>query len=527
MSETKKTIAPEEASKFRVNRANKLKEIYSDEPSVRRRYDQSTTYRSGAYKTALEVREALAQGLTNKDTIIETSKQLYATNPIYASIINYMSEMYMWRYKVTPHKKYNKSKAKLKKKAKQEDFQLMYNLMLEVVDGMGIENKFPALLTMLYTTGSVFYTTFSDEETLTIDTLLLDAKYCRKVGETQMGTAIIQFDFSYFDNLGLDNAGIKEFLKSFPKEFEKSYRRYQKDSSNMRWQTLDPRFSSGLMMNEMGIPTYLYLYGGILDYEKYQDNELERNENLLKYIVVHTMPHYEDKLIFEVDEVAAIHKSLKKIVDTGEKARLITTYGDVHVDKISESDTSENEVLSKAFKAIFNNAGFNSGVFTSETVEGLKMSLVRDKAIVWRHVQALTSFYTIAINNWYDFKEYQADLDILPVSAYTYNDDIDVYRQNATLGIGKLDYIIASGVKQKNIQDQLELEAFLGLHDITPMQTSYTQTAEDRGKEDDAEDNPKEDDKSKDPKSGNEPLDKEEVVDKKSSKENKNLDEEK
>jgi hypothetical protein len=167
----------------------------------------------------------------------------------------------------------------------------------------------------------------------------------------------------------------------------------------MRWQTLDPRFSSGLMMNEMGLPTYLYLYGGILDYEKYQDNELERNENLLKYIVVHTMPHYEDKLIFEVDEVAAIHKSLKKIVDTGEKARLITTYGDVHVDKISESDTSENEVLSKAFKAIFNNAGFNSGVFTSETVEGLKKSLVRDKAIVWRHVQALTSFYTIAINN--------------------------------------------------------------------------------------------------------------------------------
>jgi hypothetical protein len=89
------------------------------------------------------------------------------------------------------------------------------------------------------------------------------------------------------------------------------------------------------------------------------------------------------------------------------------------------------------------------------------MSLVRDKAIVWRHVQALTSFYTIAINNWYDFKEYQADLDILPVSAYTYNDDIDVYRQNATLGIGKLDYIIASGVKQKNIQDQLLFQPIL------------------------------------------------------------------
>ena len=75
----------------------------------------------------------------------------------------------------------------------------------------------------------------------------------------------------------------------------------------------------------MSIPTYFYLLGGILDYEKYQDNELERHDNLLKYLVVHTMPHYEDNLIFEVDEVEAIHKSLKRIVDTGEKARLITT----------------------------------------------------------------------------------------------------------------------------------------------------------------------------------------------------------
>ena len=230
----------------------------------------------------------------------------------------------------------------------------------------------------------------------------------------------------------------------------------------------------------MSIPTYFYLLGGILDYEKYQDNELERNDNLLKYLVVHTMPHYEDNLIFEVDEVEAIHKSLKRIVDTGEKARLITTYGDVHVDRISENDTSENQVLSKAFAAIFNNAGFNSGLFTGESVTSLEMSLIRDKGRVWKYVQTLLNFYTIAINNWFEFKDYQADIDILPISPYTYNDDIVKYKENATLGVGKLDYFIASGIKQKNIQDQLNLESFLKLDEIVPMQTSYTQTAEDR-----------------------------------------------
>lgn len=55
-----------------------------------------------------------------------------------------------------------------------------------------------------------------------------------------------------------------------------------------------------------------------------------------------------------------------------------------------------------------------------------------------------------------------------------------MYKDNATLGVGKIDYFIASGIKQINLEDTLELEKNLHLDRITPMQTSYTQTAEDR-----------------------------------------------
>ena len=481
MSETTKNNENNQGN-FSISRANKLQELYSDDVASKRKLGQTARYKSTTYADAVAVRNALTNASTNRETIVETSKQLYATNPIYASVINYLANMYSWRYKTTPHRVYVKSKKKATKKIKPDEFNLLYNLMIEVVDGIGIETKFPALLSLLFTNGGVYFSTCCDEDSIAIDTILLPDKYCRKIGETQLGTAIIQFDFNYFDSLGLSEAELKTYLKTFPKEFNKLYNKYKADS-NLQWQTLDPAYSSGLMLNELSIPTYFYLYGSILDYEKYQDNELERNENLLKYLVVHTMPHYEDRLIFEVDEVKAIHQSLRKIVDTGDKARLITTYGDVHVDKISENDRAENEVLSKAFKSIFNNAGFNSGIFTSETVEGLKMSLVRDKAVVWKYVQALLNFYTIAINNWFDFKMYEADIDILPISPYTYNDDIEIFRENATLGVGKLDYIIASGIKQRNIADQLFLEDFLNLNSITPMQTSYTQTAEDRAGE--------------------------------------------
>ena len=130
------------------------------------------------------------------------------------------------------------------------------------------------------------------------------------------------------------------------------------------------------------------------------------------------------------------------------------------------------------------------------------MALIRDKGMVWKYVQSIINFYNITINSWFDFKDYQADIDILPISAYTYNDDIERYKNNATLGVGKIDYIIASGIKQTNVRDTLELEKFLKLDEITPMQTSYTQTAEDRTEEkqeDSSTEKKSEDSKSEEP----------------------------
>ena len=107
----------------------------------------------------------------------------------------------------------------------------MYNLMLEVADGLSIETKFPAMLSLLYINGAVYFTTACDEESVTIDTILLPDAYCRKIGETQYGTNIIQFDFSYFQNIGAQGDDLKELLKSFPKEFQRCYNKYLVDSN--------------------------------------------------------------------------------------------------------------------------------------------------------------------------------------------------------------------------------------------------------------------------------------------------------
>ena len=479
---------------FRINKVKKIEEMYSGEASARAKLGLTHTYGSNSLTSAAAVRDALKKAISNNTTISNISKELYVVNPIYASLINYFSNMFLWRYKVIPHRVYTKSKAKSKKVVNEDDFRLIYNLMIEMVDGLSIETKFPALLSLLFTQGGAYISTVLNEESLTIDTILLPDQYCRKVGETQYGTSIIEFDFSYFSSLGLTGKDLDNYIKTFSKEFQKLYRKYQNDQ-NLRWQMLDPHYSTGFFLNEKAVPTYVYMYGSIIDFEKYQDNELTRNENLLKYIVSHKMPVYQDKMIFEMDEIASLHKNLRKIVDTGDYARLITTFGDVQVHKIADNENSENNILSHAYENIFSTGGLNKTLFTGESVEALKISIARDKNMVWNYVQEFLNFYTIAINNWVDFKNYQTDIDILPISSYTYHDDIKVYRENATLGVDKLGYFVASGVKQKNIQDTLELEAFLGLNNITPMQSSHTQTAEDRDSE---TDDSQEKDKNKD-----------------------------
>ena len=227
-------INKKEITDFKVQRVSKIQEMYVDEVGARNRLNAQHSYAASTMSSASAVRDALKKAISDRTSLVETSKQLYATNPIYASVINYFSNMFMWRYKVIPHRVYTKSKAKAKKVIKEDDYRLIYNLMIEMVDGLSIETKFPALLTMLFTQGGVYVTTVLNEESLTIDTILLPEKYCRKVGETQYGTAIIEFDFSYFTGLGLSGKELDNYVKSFSKEFQKLYRKYQADQSNMR-----------------------------------------------------------------------------------------------------------------------------------------------------------------------------------------------------------------------------------------------------------------------------------------------------
>lgn len=457
-----------DAVQFQQTRGD-IVEVYTDSFDAANRVARGNkAYGARTFDNASTFRSELARSDSDPFQLSILSQKLYATNPIYASLVNYFANMYSWRYTVIPHK-LNRAKAT----PGGTKFQKIYYSMLEIVEGLNLKNILPHLLTQLYTQGSAFFITKLDEESMAISTIIYPSRYAHRIGQSQFGTGIIQLDMSYFDTLGYTVDQLDDLFKNFPKFVGKGYKKY-KINATARWLDVDGAVGSCVLLNEKGVPNLVYAYGSMINYEKYGDNEVARSNNKLRYIVTHKMPLNDGMPIFNPDEVKQLHSRLASVVNTTSDSKLLTTYGDINMLRVGESIAQEDKTLLNAYKSVYNNAGLNDIVFTGDSKEALVMSITRDKAAVWNQVQQIMSFYNIAINNYIDFKGYQADVTLLSVSPYSYQADIAEYRSNATLGVGKLQFIVASGIDQKHIDDQLELEDILGLDKIKPLQSSYT-----------------------------------------------------
>lgn len=155
----------------------------------------------------------------------------------------------------------------------------------------------------------------------------------------------------------------------------------------------------------------------------------------------------------------------------------MTSFGDLEVHQIQTDPNNSIETLETAQKAIYRTASLNSNVFMGDKEEALAISLTKDASIVWKYVQQLINFYNLTINNLYNFKGYQIQLTMLPITHYNVKEMMEIHRKSAEYGIGRLEVIVASGTKQGHIEHKAKLEDFLKLDKILkPLSSSHTQT---------------------------------------------------
>lgn len=423
----------------------------------------------------------------------EVSRSLESVDPKYAKVISYFADMFHIRYTVVP------TLIKKSRGLAEDSYLTRYHDIMHVVDGMSLESTIPTLLKEIYVAGSVFVYVEQHRPAKTLSMIILPQEYCRPVFKTNHGTYVIQFNFDYFYKITTEDR--EEALSVFPEEFRRIYE--QVEFLGDKWVTLDPKYSTAFLLNEYGLSSYVTILSELLDYQEFKQNDLERSRNELKSILTHKIPMYQDQFVFTLDEVAAIQKAISKIVANHDGLETITVFGDTELLKLQEEGARENKQVSQGYSNIYNSAGINATMFTSNSPAALDLSFKTDKSTVIRHLNHIENFLNVAMNNAYNFTPYEARIKLLHISIRDELDDIKKYQESAKFGIGKLEAIVASGVKQSELLDVTTLEDMLNLDEILiPLQSSHTQTAADRADTSIINDNNVDDENSNDQQDG-------------------------
>lgn len=454
-----------------ADRRKAIEEMYSGDEQLLRVFEKARSSSLNSIFTRDNLEKIISRvgsnGLDRKE-VGNLANFAYATDPIYAGIIDYLSNMFLWRYYYFP--------VKIRDKASDADFGPIYELMTQIIDGLSVETTFPHIMTKLFKEGAVYLYTVKDSKSKTISTLILNASYCKPILVSQYGTGVFQFDVKYFDELGLKGDDLEQALEFFPEELTSAFRSW-KAKIGPRYIIVDGRFSTYININEFGFPSQLSVLQGVFDYAQYRQNEIDRNTARLDTIITHKIPHYEGRLLFELKEASSLHRSMARHFASNKRVKFMTSFGDLEVHQIQTDLNTSIETLETAQKAIYRTASLNSNVFMGDKEEALAIGLTKDASIVWKYVQQLINFYNLTINNLYNFKGYQIQLTMLPITHYNVKEMMEIHRKNAEFGIGRLEVIVASGTKQGHIEHKAKLEDFLQLDKILkPLSSSHTQT---------------------------------------------------
>lgn len=402
----------------------------------------------------------------------EISAELYQVDANYAKMISYHKNMFHVRYLVLPFDP--------DKKVEIEGNIEEYNKIMNLVDGLTLETTVPSMLEDIFILGITNVYFDFDEENDIITSVFLPVEFCRTSFQTSFGTNAIEFNFKYFEKFNDEDREV--VLDLFPDEFRDLYNESQ--TSKIDWLLLDPTKAGSIEANESGVPPFVGALDGILEHDRVRKNELEKSDNELNKIMVNEVPlNKEGYPIFEVDELRHITQTTRKIVARHKGLDIITAFGKTDLHALQEEGRTENRRIGQAYKTVYSSAGINPTIFAGEIKESIEASRNADKAYVWSFIREIQLLLNVIFNNYHD-GNLQAEIQFLPVAIFEEHEVVQSYREQATFGIGKLDAVVASGVKQSKIHERASLEKLLDLDNILlPLSSAHTRSKEDTKEE--------------------------------------------
>ena len=395
------------------------------------------------------VLEAIQRG--DLDKMREISNFFYDTSGIYARIIRYMAFMYRYDWFVTPY-------IVDQKKIKQDKAVEEIMKVLRALDSVGVKKRCGEIAFQVLLNG-VYYG-YKIENADFISLQELPPKYCRSrwfVGDHP----VVEFHMSFFDDNFRDTAFRQKMLKLFPEEFAIGYKLYKQHKlppilpgDSEGWYILDHNKTVKFNANNKDYPMFIAMIPHLIDLDEGQDLDRQKTLQRLMKLLIQQMPIDKNgDLVFDPDEASDLHKNAKQMLQDIFGLDVLTTYADVSVESMIETNasTAQTDDLARLERQVYNESGTSQQLFNSDNSVALEKSIINDSSALWNLVLQFQTFLNQITSKFDKRNKITYSVQILPTTQYNYQELAKLYKEQMQLGFSKMLPQIALGQSQSSI----------------------------------------------------------------------------
>ena len=384
------------------------------------------------------------------DTLREISNYFYEANGIYYRLCRYMAYLYRYDWYVTPF-------VIDAEKEKQNKILTDFAKVLSYLDNSDTKRLCGDIVLEVMRNG-VYYgiiMDFGDK----FGIQKLPPAYCRCRYYSGIDP-IVELNLRFFDAYFSNPQYKIKVLKMFPVDVQKAYVAYKQNKlkgdypgDTSYWYPLDPGMSVKISMNDSDFPPFVGIIPSLIDLDQAQELDRKKTMQQLLKIIIQMLPLDKNgDLIFDVDEAKDIHNNAVMMLRKAIGVDVLTTFADIDVaDMRDKNTTTTTDDLKKAERTVFNNSGTSQNLFNAEGNLAVTNSILNDEASIHDLILRLSSFFNRLIAKFNRKNHYTFTFGMLDTTQYNYKELSKMYKEQASLGYGKVFPQLALGHSQSSI----------------------------------------------------------------------------
>lgn len=415
--------------------------------------------------TKEQLLQYMQQPSSNERNIRNASIYMYDASSQYRRLIQYYAYMHLWRYTVSP---LNFDPTRVST----DSFRKSYLKAIQQVETMNLKHEMQKAALVAFREGVFYGAIWSGTNSFFVQRI--DPDIC-KLSSIVDGTWMYAVDFSQIREAD---------LILYPPEFTTLYNQYQQNTQQ-RWLEIPESISFCLKADETtsnySTPPWASTLPMLYDIETFKSLQ-ETAAEISNYKMIGLEIPLDDKGVPKLDYDLALKYythmigALPPYVGAFMAPMKASAFNFEKGGTLSDVDT-----VARSEEQFWREGGTSPllfGAADNDTAGALKLSIAADEEIVLAFAnqgERLVNRILKQMSGTTKFK-----VSILPITCFNQSDWISYYKEGATLGIPvKSAYSAALGLSPGDVMglNHIELD-ILGMGDLVPLSSSYTQTGE-------------------------------------------------